>query len=295
MPDSVSENYIRTYSENILLDAEQNQSKARAWCELKTQSGGPGIGSAVAFDGLGRVSMTRKLGRGEVTPRTDPGHKRRWAFPVSYYQGIPIEDADITAMIVDPKSKYTQRASQSIGVQYDTDILAAAIADSVTGETGTGSEDWSAYTDRNGTSHVIAVGGGAMTLEKLVQGKRILQECGVENELVFFCSPQTLEDCLLIEKFTSFFYAGSRPLESAQIFRFLDVTWVVTNYLPKTTTTRHNILMQRGAIGFVGALEKVRIGENPALSYENQVYWEIKCGAVRRDAERVVQIDVTEA
>lgn len=299
MANDADEVYIKQYTENVLMDANQRQSKARAWCQVKSQTGGPGMGVAVAFDGLGRISMEPKIGRGVVTPRTDPGHKRRWAYPVPYAQGIPIEDVDITRMLLDPTSKYTVQMSEAVGIKYDEVIFAAAIGNAVTGVDGASSETWSSYTDRNAVSHICAVGGAGTTtgfnLEKLLLAKRVLGDCDVEDNLVCFWSPQALEDALLIEEFASFFYNSNRALQQGTVMSFAGVQFVLSTHLPKSSTTRSCIVMQRGAVGFVGALDKIRVGENPALSYENQVYGEISCGAVRRDGERVYEIQITES
>jgi hypothetical protein len=294
MPETVSEVYIRAYSENVLLTANQQVSKARAWCETKTQSGGPGAGFAVSFSGLGLISMQPKVGRGGVTPRMDPGHKSRWAFPAPYNAGVPIEDIDITQMILDPKSKYQTIMSQAIGIKYDEIIFAAAIGTAKTGVDGAGSETWP-VTNRNSVSQYVAHGSVGLTLEKFLQGCRVLAECDVTSELVFFYSPQALEDALLVEKFTSSMYSTYKALYEGTINTYGGVTWVASTHLPKSSTTRSCILMQRGAVGFVGNLEKVRIGENPERSYENQVYGEIMAGAVRRDGERIYEIQITES
>jgi hypothetical protein len=294
MPESVSEVYIRQYAADVLLAANQTESKARRWCDVKAQSGGPGFGFAVSFPGMGYVTMQPKIGRGVVTPRSDPGHISRWAFPAPYSQGIPIEDIDIAQMILDPKSKYQTVMSQAIGIKYDEIIFAAALGTAKTGVDGAGSETWP-VTDRNSVSHYVAHGGVGLTLEKFLQGQRVLAECDVTGELVFFYSPQALEDALLLEKFTSAMYNTYKALYEGTINTYGGVTWVASTHLPKSTTTRSCILMQRGCVGFVSALDKVRVGENPERSYENQVYAEILAGAVRRDGERIYEIQVTES
>lgn len=294
MPESVSEVYIRQYAADVLLAANQTESKARRWCDIKSQSGGPGFGFAVSFPGMGYVTMQPKIGRGQATPRSDPGHISRWAFPAPYSQGIPIEDIDIAQMILDPKSKYQTVMAQAIGIKYDEIIFAAALGTAKTGVDGAGSETWP-VTDRNSVSHVVAHGGVGLTLEKFLQGQRVLNECDVNGELVFFYSPQALEDALLLEKFTSSMYNVYKSLYEGTISTYGGVTWVSSTHLPKSSTTRSCILMQRGAVGFVSALDKVRVGENPERSYENQVYAEILAGAVRRDGERIYEIQITES
>jgi hypothetical protein len=294
MPDSVSDVYIRAYSEAILLRANQQESKARRWCESKSQTGGPGAGYAVSFSGLGFVDMLPKVGRGATTPRQDPTHFSRWAFPAPFNFGIPIEDADVAQMLIDPTSRYQTIGAGAIGRKYDDIIFTAALGTAATGVNGAGTETW-AYTDRNSNSHQIAAGAVGLTLEKFLQAKRILAELDVEGELVFFVSPQAVEDALLIEKFTSDLYAPLKALATGQITSFSNVTWITCTRLPKSSTSRSCILMQRGAVGFVGALEKVRVGENPERSYENQVYGEILAGAVRRDGDRIVEVIITES
>jgi len=293
MPETVTEVQIRAYSDMVLLKANQEESKARKWCELKTQTGGPGFGNAVSFSGMGLITMLPKVGRGQQTPRMDPGHFSRWAYPVPYNAAIPIEDVDITTMIIDPTSKYQVLMRQAIGIQYDISIFAAAVGTAKTGVDGAGTETWP-QNNRQAHTLSIAVGGGPFSLEKFLQGKRLLAEGDCMTDLVFFVSPQTLEDALLLEKFGSNLYNTYKALYEGSITNYGGVEWVQSNHLPINGTARSNILMQRGAVGFVGSLEKVRVGENPERSYEAQVYGEITSGAVRRDAERVCEILVTE-
>lgn len=299
MPDTAADVYIKQFTADILMAANITYSKARPWCDVRSQAGGPGFGQAVAFDVMGRLSFEPKIGRGVATPRMDPQHARRWAYPAPYSVGVPIEDFDITQMSSDPTNKYTLAVGQAAAVRYDTTILAAAIADTITGVAGASSEDWSAYTDRNGTSHVVAVGGAGTTtgfnLEKFLLAKRVLAECDVEQDLVLFYSPQALEDAFLIEEFGSSLYNLYKAIYDGTITQYGGVTWVQSTHLPKSSTTRSCVLMQRGALGFVSSLDKVRVGENPAASYEKQVYAEVACGACRKDAERVFEIQITEA
>ncbi len=294
MPETVSEVIIKAYSETVLMKAQQLEAKAVRWCETKQSPGGAGFGASVAFDGLGYVDMQPKGGRGATTPRMDPSHFRRWAFLAPYNAGIPVEDVDITQMLLDPTSKYQTLMSGAIGRRYDDTIFAAALGTAKTGVDGAGSETW-AYTDRNSVSHQIAHGSAGMTLEKFLQGKRILGELDITENLVFFFSPQALEDALILTQFGSADYNTYKALAEGRINTFGGVEWVQSTRLPKASTTRSCILMQRGAIGFCGSLEKVRVGENPERSYENQVYGEVCVGAVRRDGDRVVEIQITES
>jgi hypothetical protein len=292
MPETITENIKKTYQGLVLMRGQQISSKTMKWADVKTD-----VGESTSWDGLGWIEMLPKSGRGAPTPRQDPTHYRRWATPVAYNAGIPIEDLDKAATLMDPTSKYVTVVGGAYGRQIDRAYFAAALGTVKTGPEAAGTETWPT-TDRNSNSHQIAHGGTGFTIEKLLQGIRLMRECEVPEEipLVFYISPQGLEDALLIDKVGSILYNSIRALQQGSMMQYAGVEWVQSNLLAKSGTTRSCILTAKGVVGVgVGRTKKVRIGENPAASYENQIYLETSVAGARLDGEKVVEIQITES
>ena len=295
MADSISNVHIKAFTDIVLMKAQQMMTKAKPWVEVKNVTG-----ESASFQTIGSIEMVAKPSRHAPTPSNDPNHQSRWCTLAAYHAAIQLDDTDVAAILMDPMSKYGTLMAAAIARKWDTMILSAAVANAAYGVSGASTETWSSYTDRNSNSHVIGVGGGPLSVSKVLQAGRLLDECevdeGPENR-VLFVSPQAVEDMLATVETTSRDYGPVYNLYNKSVQQGFGFTWVMSNRLPKSSTTRKCIAMQKGAVGLAYGIlgNELKHGIRTDLSYAREVYGEMMGGSVRLDGERVVEIDVTES
>lgn len=291
MADQIA-NYLRVaYTDLVMNQADISGSILMSDCTVKDNVDG----TKTSFGYMGTFNLVPKPSRHAPTPDGDLLHRLYWATLAPFHNNIMLDETDDKAAFTSPKSEYVQKGSGAIGRAWDTMIASAAIADTAYGVAGASTEDWSAYTDRNAHSHVVAAAGGVPNLSDVLKMRRIFQECDVTGPLFAWVSPQYMEAFLLITEVKSSDFNEGKVLVEGSLGYFAGFNWKVTNSLPKTGTTRSCIFGCPGVVGLAKSInKKVRIDERTDLSYAWQVYFEICGGGARRDPERVIEHSFTE-
>ena len=295
MADSVTAVQIKAYTELVLMRAQQTESRLRGWARTEDNV----KGESVSFDRIGMVEMAIKPSQNAPTPNMDPQHSRRWATLAPYFANIYLDRSIKPTLITDPTSDYVKALSAAIGRQWDRFILAAAIGTATTGPIGpggdathSGSETWP-VTDRKTTSHRIASAGVGLTITKLRQAKNILDALMVGSDRVFVWDSFGQENLLATTEVTSADYNTVKALVKGDVNTFLgfDFQMVDSDLMTVAASVVSGIAMERGAVGLgIGEDKTIRISERADLSYSWQIYGELMGGAVRRDGERVVEV-----
>ena len=302
MADSIGVVQIKAFSDLVIERAQQKESLTRPWCEVKT-----GVtGESVSFDRIGLVEMVPKASRNAPTPDADPNHERRWAQLAAFHSGIFIDPTDLPTLGYDPTSKYVTSLSNAMGRQWDRWILTAALATAITGRIGeagasgtgaTGTETWP-ITDRIGVSHQIAAAASGVTPAKLRQAKRILDTIMVGRDRVIFIDAFAIQQMLSQPEITSADYNTVRALVNGEIDSWLGMKWEMVDPTLMTYTgtlgaspTMSAVIMERGAIGLaVGLEQNIDVLTRTDRSNSKQAYASMMGGAVRRDGERIVEL-----
>ena len=285
MADTQNTIYAQAYGRNIMQLAQQKYSKLINCVYMK-----PNVRGKTFFqDQIGEWSMETKAGRNVQTPNNDPNLARRMATMVDYHDNRMLDRGDELRSISDPKSAYTIAAAQALGRKIDDVIIAGLTGTAYSGETGTTSVTL-ASTQYAGTP-------SALTLARVTQAKRIMDNADVEMEDRFFVvSPYALEDLLNVEQATSADYSAVKALVRGEIDTWMGFKWITSTRLALSTSTSSGIAFQRyGICAAMAAQPMVRTDERSDLSYSWQVYYELNIGAVRLEEERVVITYVNES
>ena len=288
MADTITAVHIKAYTDLVLMRAQQKDSRMRAWAKTKDNV----KGESVSFDRIGKVEMQGKASRHAPTPNADPNHERRWATLATHHTNVLLDADDLQAVLTDPTSDYVTVVSAAVGRKWDKLILDAALGTALTGVSGAGSETWP-VTDRKSVSHQIAAGGTGLTVGKVRQAKRIMDAIMVESDRCFVTDAYGLEDLLETTEVTSSDYNAVKALVRGELNTWLGYEWIMvdSDVMTVSGTTVSAVAMARGAVGLgIGIDRKIRISERPDLSYANQVYAEMMGGSVRRDGERIVEV-----
>jgi len=286
MADTVNTIYAQQYGANIMQLAQQKYSKLMNTVYLKS-----GVKGKTFFqDQIGEWTMSAKAGRNPVTPQSDPNLSRRMGVMLDYNDAVQLDRSDELKIISNPKSSYTVAAAASIGRKYDDIIIAAATGTAYSGEAGGTSNTFP-------TDQTVAAASAGLTLAKVATAKRILDDNDVETEERYFIvSPQGLEDLLNVEQATSADYNAVKALVRGEIDTWLGFKWIMSTRLTLASTTRSCLAFQKYGL-CLGTAESayVRTDERADLSYSWQIYYEISCGAVRLEEDRVVKVNIIES
>jgi hypothetical protein len=286
MADTQSTIYGQAYSRNIMQLAQQKYSKLINTVYLK-----PNVkGKNFYQDQIGQWSMEAKAARNAATPNNDPTLARRMGSMIDYHDNRMLDRGDELRTISDPRSAYTIAAAQSLGRQIDDVIIDAMEGTAYSGETGSTSVTL-------GTTNIVSVSTTGLTLVKVLQAKRKLDDNDIEMEDRFFViSPQGLEDLLDVTEATSSDYNSVKALMRGEIDTWMGFKWITSTRLNElASTTRSCLAYQKyGLCLAMGSAPLVRTDERTDLSYSWQVYYELNIGAVRLEEKRVVRVDIVE-
>jgi len=280
--------FTRQYEDNITQLVQQTSSKLRPTVLVDTNF----TGEYKFYDQLGSTSMIPKTSRNQDTPSIDPDHNRRRISKQDFIHNVLFDKEDQLSMIIDPKSAYSQSAAMAAGRQMDDVIIAAYNATAYTGKTGSTSTSFN-------SDNQIAVGGTGLTINKLLEAKRRLDNADVEAEdRVCVCSPLQIEGLLKQTEITSADYNTVRALVKGDIDTFLGFKFVTisTNRLvTDDSSSRLCYCYHKAAMQL--AIQKEasgRIDERPDKNYAWQVFFSMTIGATRLEEARIIQIACAE-
>lgn len=278
MADTQSTIYAQAYSQNIMQLAQQKYSKLINCVYRK-----PNVRGKTFFqDQIGEWSMETKGSRNTQTPNNDPAFARRMGIMVDYHDARLLDRGDELKAISDPKSAYTIAAAQSLGRKIDDVILAAAIGNSYSGETGS-------TTVTNGNMKLVT--NNALTLAEVISIKQTLDEADVDDEDRFFVTdPTSLGSLLNVSQATSADYTTVRALVNGEIDTWMGFKWIKSTRVTAITTCSGIAFQRYGLCLAMGAEPMVRTDERLDLSYSWQVYYELNIGATRLEEDRCLML-----
>ena len=276
MADTQNAIYAQAYSQNIMQLAQQKYSKLLPTVFLKSNV----RGKTFFQDQIGQWSMEVKGGRNVATPNNDPTLSRRMGTMVDYHDNRLLDRGDELKCISDPRSAYTIAAAQSLGRRIDDNIVNSIRGTAYSGETGSVTA---------GTATTISASAASMTLTKILEVKKTLDDNDVEMEDRFFITnTEMLSSLLDVTEIGSADYNSVRALVRGELDTYLGFKWIMST---RVNASDIGYAYQKyGLCAALGASPLVRTDERSDLSYSWQVYYELNMGAVRLEEERVVRL-----
>jgi hypothetical protein len=290
----ISDLYIKTFTDNVIMLAQQKKSRLRDTVTVKS-----GIGEQLRFQTVAaRAAMTKRTAQGTnagkrpATAYVDTVWGNRVVIPSPYTAADSYEWEDVARMIGDPQSILTTSLAAQLGRTYDDVIIAAMFAASL---------------DDLGNSHAHLAAqqlGGATTAPSfdLVNAAReVLDETDVDpdEEKFMVVSPNFISALLGDSKATSFDFNNGKALASGQVVQgWMGFTWKVTNRLTTPGGTPKQIYgaaYTKDAIGLgINVEGKVDIGKDPGQSFSTTVQIAADFGAVRIQDARILRLHYLE-
>ena len=294
---TVSTAFTEQYSALVYVLAQQKGSKLRGFVRNETVNNARNA----YFERLGTASAQEITTRHGDTPLNEIPHSRRRLTPVDYNTATLLDNQDQLKMLIDPKSPYANAQAMELGRVVDDVIIAAALGDVSTGQSGgttVAFKDDSRSMNGDGTITELGTLASSgtetdITLAKILAMMNLFNEEDVDVDIAkYWCvSPREIQVMLDITEIGSADYNTVKTLVAGKVDSFMGFKWIWSTRLPLDAatedTTRTFAWAEDGII--LGSAESItsRITERDDKNYSIQVYSEMSCGAIRLDGDKV--------
>jgi len=294
---TVSTAFTEQYSALVYVLAQQKGSKLRGFVRNETVNNARNA----YFERLGTASAQEITTRHGDTPLNEIPHSRRRLTPVDYNTATLLDNQDQLKMLIDPKSPYANAQAMELGRVVDDVIIAAALGDVSTGQSGgttVAFKDDSRSMNGDGTITELGTLASSgtetdITLAKILAMMNLFNEEDVDVDIAkYWCvSPREIQVMLDITEIGSADYNTVKTLVAGKVDSFMGFKWIWSTRLPLDVatedTTRTFAWAEDGII--LGSAESItsRITERDDKNYSIQVYSEMSCGAIRLDGDKV--------
>ena len=285
MSTQVTTAFVNQFSSNVQLLSQQIGSKLRSSVSEEMVTG-----EKAYFDQIGSGVAQLRTSRHADTPLMETPHARRQVAIDTYEYADLVDDADKVRMLIDPTSTYARAAAAAIGRAMDDAIISAATGTANTGVSGGTSTSMLA-------ANQIAHGSAGLTVAKLVQAKKILDNSDVDPSIQRYivCGPEQMEDLLNNSTVTSSDYNSIKALVQGDIDTFVGFKFITSTRLSVSSSVRTCFAWAMDGIKLaVGKDVMARIEDRADKSYSTQVFYCASFGSTRMEEEKVVQIDCSE-
>ena len=306
--------FVNQYGKTLDLVAETKGGKFTGMSLEDTVTG-----EDAYYDQLGSVFATAVVDSGSDTdsPSDSISHLRRKLDLTNYEVGLLLDRFDKVQTLINPESEYVMRQVSSLMRKKDIEFIKGALGTASTGKAGAGTADLAA-------DNKILQANAGLTIDKIREARAILQKNGVDlddplNEAYLAVTPTQIEDLLGAEKATSADFMNVKALVSGAIDTFYGFKIVVSNLLPfvnsadnvanlnwsasdvpsvsaSNDNVRANFAWVKSGIRTgVGINIETDVAKRADKRFNYYAYSAMRCGSVRMEEEKVVQIQVSEA
>lgn len=258
--------------------------------------------SATVVDQIDTIEADERTTRYDDIVPGDPAHTRPWVFPRHFDKAIFFDNLDKLRMNANPTSEYVQTLVAAINRKMDDEFIRALYADRLMGENGTTTEIFSASmqigTNVGGTS-------SGLNVEKLQAALEVFRslEVGLDQpeQINVAMSPKQERNLMNEIEVTSSEYTVKRIIDSGTMVGsgFMGINWVISNRLPVDGSSLRRVpFWVNKGMSFCtwdGGRKTDVTQRKDKRGQPWQAYVQGNFGAVRRDADRVIEIKCTEA
>lgn len=284
MATSVSLVKVQEYKDNVIHLAQQENVRVRPHV-MEEQS-------SAEFRNWDRMGPSEAVERTKTTKDkdtliVDDDYSRRVSTPRVFEHNHTFEDFDRVEMAISPGSSMSKSQGMAMARAYDKVIIEAATGTALDGE-GAAIALPAGQIHGDGTTDISF---GALTN---IQRVFMENEVFIDKPKVAVIGPGQVETLMQLTEQTSADYVRSQALQQLNATgicpMWMGFTWVVSNQLTVPSADElYCLFMTRDAIGLqVNMNMKVRVTENPAKSYNWNVFAQFSAGAVRVEDEEIV-------
>ena len=281
MSTQITTAFVNQFSSNVQLLSQQKGSLLRGSVSEESVTG-----EKAFFDQVGSSAAIKRTSRHADTMIQDTPHSRRMVTMDTYEWADLIDDSDKVRMLIDPTSTYAQAAAAAMGRAMDDSIISAATGTSKTGSSG------SADTDMI-SGNIIAHGSADLTLAKLIQAKKILDEGSVDASIARYIAvaPAQIEALLGTTQVQSADFNSIKSLVQGEVDTFMGFKFIMSTRLAVASNIRTCFAWAEDGLKLaVGKDVMAKIDERSDKSYATQVFYCSTFGSTRMEEAKVVSV-----
>lgn len=280
MVATIDQAFISQFSSNIHDLLEQKGSKLLPYVDVVSVNG-----EKAFFERLGSLTISEVTSRHADTVIQDALHSRRMLTTKDYAGAVMLDHQDEIRMLIDPSNNYAKKLANEMGRKIDDVIIAALYGTAATGSDGTGSASFDT------TNQEIASGSAKLTIEKLIQAKKIFMSNEYDGPLTCIVGADGIEDLLTETEVQSADYNSIRALVRGEIDTFMGFKFIVNNRIPAVGADKQALIFAPEALKF-GRNDNmmVKMSERADKNHNKQVFIRHTFGAVRMEEELVVSV-----
>ena len=287
MTETIDTAFVNQYQNTIRILSQQKQSRLEGTTIPPVQM----KGEYLYWERLGSTDAVDMTTRHMDTPNVEPDHTRRRSAATPKVWATLFDSFDEVQMLVDPRSYYNQIMLMAFNRAKDKIIIDALEGNAYAGKAG-------ATTVALPAAQKIATGSVGLTVAKLLTANEMLNIAEVDEEAPRFlvCSAEQITNLLGTVEVTSSDYNAVKALVDGKVNTFMGFTFIRTQLLTLSSTTRYCYAYSKGAIGYgVRSSIETKIDQRADKNYAWQVWGKMDIGATRIEDEQVVQIACTES
>jgi hypothetical protein len=243
------------------------------------------------FDRIGTASVSEILSIGDEIMPQNLDYTRRGAILRGFDAAEFVYDIEKLKMLADPTNDIVKRMVNALDKNFDTVVINAILGSALTGHAGGGSQAFDTANNQ------IAHGGAGLTLEKLLQGLRILESAGVDTDrsnMYLIVDPRGKEDLLALATMTSNDYQNNKVLTGKSYPQIRGINIISTSVVPAATagSVYRGILVTEDAVKIARGMDKkidISIRKDKK-DQPVQIYAKEYFGAVRMEENLCVDI-----
>ena len=281
MSTQITTAFVNQFSSNVQLLSQQKGSLLRGAVSEESVTG-----EKAFFDQVGSSAAIKRTSRHADTMIQDTPHSRRMVTMDTYEWADLIDDSDKVRMLIDPTSTYAQAAAAAMGRAMDDSIISAATGTSKTGSSG------SADTDMI-SGNIIAHGSADLTVAKLIQAKKILDEGSVDASIARYIAvaPAQIEALLGTTQVQSADFNSIKSLVQGEVDTFMGFKFIMSTRLAVASNIRTCFAWAEDGLKLaVGKDVMAKIDERADKSYATQVFYCSTFGSTRMEEAKVVSV-----
>ena len=281
MSTQITTAFVNQFSSNVQLLSQQKGSLLRGSVSEESVTG-----EKAFFDQVGSSAAIKRTSRHADTMIQDTPHSRRMVTMDTYEWADLVDDSDKVRMLIDPTSTYAQAAAAAMGRAMDDSIIAAATGTSKTGSSGGTSTDMV-------SGNIIAHGSADLTLAKLIQAKKILDEGSVDASIPRYIAlaPAQIEALLGTTQVQSADFNSIKSLVQGEVDTFMGFKFIMSTRLAVASNIRTCFAWAEDGLKLaVGKDVMAKIDERADKSYATQVFYCSTFGSTRMEEAKVVSV-----
>jgi hypothetical protein len=240
------------------------------------------------------VTARKVTTRHDDSPLISTPHDRRRVSLVDYDWGDLIDNQDRVRLLVDPGSTYSENARDAFGRAIDDEIINAAFGTAYSGEDGSTTV---AFPAGNQVAVNFKIGGGgangSLTLDKILEGKRLMDNAEVPNENRYIvASSKEFQNLLNTTTVLSSDYNTVKALVNGQPGTLYGFEFLRSERLLVNGSSQNRVIaFQRdGLLLSIAADITVEMAKRPDKRFALYVYVCMSIGATRMEEARVIEL-----